>query len=342
MDDTVLTTVLFLAVVALTIGITFRASRATSGTSDFYAGGRSLLGHPERPGDRRRLHVGRLVPRHLRRHRALGLRRLPLLHRLPGRLAGGPAARRRDAAQLRQVHDGRPARLPDEAAPGAHGGRDLHRRRLDLLPARADGRRGPRSCALLLDIDPDQHPRRQPRHRRRRRADDLLRHRRRHEGHHLGADRQGRPADGRLGADRGPGADRVRLQPQRAARCRRRRTPARQASSTPASSTALTETTKIDFLSLGLALVLGTAGLPHILVRFYTVPTARDARKSVLWAIGIIGVFYLFTLVLGFGAAALLDTGPEPRDAPPARATSPRPCSPRRSVVEPAPPAARS
>ena len=66
-------------------------------------------------------------------------------------------------------------------------------------------------------------------------------------------------------------------------------------------------TSKIDFLSLGLALVLGTAGLPHILIRFYTVPTSRDARKSVLWAIGLIGIFYLFTLVLGFGAAALLD-----------------------------------
>ena len=65
-------------------------------------------------------------------------------------------------------------------------------------------------------------------------------------------------------------------------------------------------TSKIDFLSLGLALVLGTAGLPHILIRFYTVPTSRDARKSVLWAIGLIGIFYLFTLVLGFGAAALL------------------------------------
>ncbi|MGA8988400.1 solute symporter family protein [Aeromicrobium sp.] len=63
---------------------------------------------------------------------------------------------------------------------------------------------------------------------------------------------------------------------------------------------------KIDFISLGLALVLGTAGLPHILIRFYTVPTARQARKSVLWAIGLIGTFYLMTLVLGFGAAALV------------------------------------
>jgi cation/acetate symporter len=63
---------------------------------------------------------------------------------------------------------------------------------------------------------------------------------------------------------------------------------------------------KMDLLSLGIALVLGTAGLPHILTRFYTVPSARVARKSVLWAIGIIGVFYLMTLALGFGAAALV------------------------------------
>jgi cation/acetate symporter len=63
---------------------------------------------------------------------------------------------------------------------------------------------------------------------------------------------------------------------------------------------------KVDLLSLGIALVLGTAGLPHVLTRFYTVPTARVARKSVLWAIGIIGVFYLMTLALGFGAAALV------------------------------------
>ncbi|CAM3165447.1 cation acetate symporter [Nocardioides dubius] len=68
-------------------------------------------------------------------------------------------------------------------------------------------------------------------------------------------------------------------------------------------------TSKIDFVSLGLALVLGTAGLPHILIRFYTVPTSRDARKSVLWAIGLIGAFYLMTLVLGFGATAMLSEG---------------------------------
>ncbi|MFI8964832.1 cation acetate symporter [Streptomyces sp. NPDC053493] len=65
-------------------------------------------------------------------------------------------------------------------------------------------------------------------------------------------------------------------------------------------------TSKLDFLSLGIALVLGTAGLPHILIRFYTVPTAKAARKSVNWAIGIIGAFYLMTIALGFGAAALV------------------------------------
>ncbi|GAA3050152.1 MULTISPECIES: cation acetate symporter [Actinomycetes] len=65
--------------------------------------------------------------------------------------------------------------------------------------------------------------------------------------------------------------------------------------------------TKMDFLSLGIALVLGTAGLPHVLIRFYTVPTAKDARKSVVWAIWLIGAFYLFTLVLGYGAAAMLN-----------------------------------
>ncbi|WP_396926292.1 cation acetate symporter [Mycolicibacterium sp.] len=68
-------------------------------------------------------------------------------------------------------------------------------------------------------------------------------------------------------------------------------------------------TSKINLLSLGLALVLGTAGLPHVLMRFYTVPTAKEARRSVVWAIGLIGAFYLFTLALGYGAAAMV--GPD-------------------------------
>ncbi|MDV7090502.1 cation acetate symporter [Rhodococcus sp. IEGM 248] len=68
-------------------------------------------------------------------------------------------------------------------------------------------------------------------------------------------------------------------------------------------------TSKVDFVSLAVALVLGTAALPHVLMRFYTVPTAKDARKSVVYSIFMIGLFYVFTLVLGYGAAALI--GPE-------------------------------
>jgi cation/acetate symporter len=59
----------------------------------------------------------------------------------------------------------------------------------------------------------------------------------------------------------------------------------------------------IDQISLGMALVLGTAGLPHILMRFFTVPTAQEARKSVVWAMAIIGGFYVLTLFLGMGSA---------------------------------------
>ena len=66
---------------------------------------------------------------------------------------------------------------------------------------------------------------------------------------------------------------------------------------------------KLNLISLGLALVLGTAGLPHVLMRFYTVPTAKEARRSVVWAIALIGAFYLFTLALGYGAAAIV--GPD-------------------------------
>jgi cation/acetate symporter len=74
----------------------------------------------------------------------------------------------------------------------------------------------------------------------------------------------------------------------------------------PGAQYGLTDTTKLDFVSLGLALVLGTAGLPHVLMRFYTVPTAKDARRSVVWAIWLIGIFYLFSLVIGYGAGALV------------------------------------
>jgi cation/acetate symporter len=62
----------------------------------------------------------------------------------------------------------------------------------------------------------------------------------------------------------------------------------------------------LDLISLGLALIFGTAGLPHILVRFYTVPDARTARHSVVWAMALIGGFYIMTTFLGFGAATIV------------------------------------
>ena len=69
--------------------------------------------------------------------------------------------------------------------------------------------------------------------------------------------------------------------------------------------------TPLDTVSLGLGLVLGTAGLPHILMRFFTVPTAKAARSSVIWAMVLIGAFYLMTTALGFGGRAILGKSAE-------------------------------
>jgi cation/acetate symporter len=69
--------------------------------------------------------------------------------------------------------------------------------------------------------------------------------------------------------------------------------------------------TPLDTVSLGLGLVLGTAGLPHILMRFFTVPDAKAARASVMWAMVLIGGFYVMTTFLGFGARAILGTAGE-------------------------------
>ena len=67
----------------------------------------------------------------------------------------------------------------------------------------------------------------------------------------------------------------------------------------------------ISAISLGLALMFGTAGLPHILMRFFTVPDAREARKSIFYATGFIGYFYILTFIIGFGAIVLLVNNPE-------------------------------
>ena len=67
----------------------------------------------------------------------------------------------------------------------------------------------------------------------------------------------------------------------------------------------------ISAISLGIALIFGTAGLPHILMRFFTVANAKEARKSVFYATGFIGYFYILTFVIGFGAIVLISTNPE-------------------------------
>ena len=83
----------------------------------------------------------------------------------------------------------------------------------------------------------------------------------------------------------------------------------------------------ISAICFGMALMFGTAGLPHILMRFFTVPDAKEARKSVFWATTWIGYFYLLTFIIGFGAITLVLTNPEFVDARPApsRAAAARP-----------------
>ena len=71
----------------------------------------------------------------------------------------------------------------------------------------------------------------------------------------------------------------------------------------------------VDAISLGLGMMFGTAGLPHILMRFFTVADAKEARKSVFYATGFIGYFYLLLIVIGFGAIVLVGTDPQFRDA---------------------------
>ncbi|WP_218195302.1 cation acetate symporter [Pseudomonas sp. HLS-6] len=71
----------------------------------------------------------------------------------------------------------------------------------------------------------------------------------------------------------------------------------------------------IDAISLGLGMMFGTAGLPHILMRFFTVSDAKEARKSVFYATGFIGYFYLLLIVVGFGAIVMVGTEPAYRDA---------------------------
>ena len=134
-----------------------------------------------------------------------------------------------------------------------------------------------------------------------------LRHLRRHAGDDLGADHQGRAHDRHRGHVRVL-LERVGFNPIELFN----RAEEQKGESTFSLAPGGLYTNPIDTLSLGLALVLGTAGLPHILMRFFTVPDAKAARKSVVWAMFLIGIFYLLTTFIGFGArAAILGPGGE-------------------------------
>ena len=217
MSSDTLTAFLFLAVVAVTVGITFWASRQNTGTADFYAGGRSFSGFQNGmaiSGD------------YMSAASFLGISGAIALYGYDGflysigflvawlvalllvaellRNSGRYTMADQLAFRMRQT----PVRT---AAATSTVVVSIFYLLAQMVGAGA-------LVALLLGVESE---RRQGAHDRRRRpADDLLRHRRRHEGHHLGPDRQGGAADERHRADHGPGAGGVQLQPLRAARRR--------------------------------------------------------------------------------------------------------------------------
>ena len=141
---------------------------------------------------------------------------------------------------------------------------------------------------------------------------DDLRHLRRHACHHVGADHQGGPAH-----ERRHGPHRARARPRSAS------TPS-SCSTAPWPSTregeafltsGLQHPNSINAISFGLALLLGTAGLPHLLMRFFTVPDAKAARSSVNWAVFLIATFFIMTMFVGVGARAILGAGAEEASA---------------------------
>ena len=237
---------------------------------DRLLGGRARhLLAPERPGDRGRLHVGGRLPGRLGAHLPVRVRRLPDGRGGARVLHPRPAAARGAHAQRRQVHDGRRPLVPPQPAARAHRGGDGHAVRRSLLPAGADDRggrahRGARRAQL---------PGGGAHHGR---GDAHLRHLRRDARHHLGADHQGRAAArGRLRA-RGVDDGQVRLQPLPPAQHRGR--PPREGDM-PSSAPGLFFTKPLDAISTGIAFALGTAGLPHILMRFFTVPRRQGGAR---------------------------------------------------------------
>ena len=216
---------MFLLFIAITLGITYWAARRSSGASAYFAAGRRITGWQNGlavAGDYMSaasfLGIAGIIA-------FSGLRRLHVLGRLAGGVPHRALRRRRAAAQRRQVHHGRRARLPAAPAARARHGVAQHAHRQHVLHDRADGRRrragepaaqGLRHRASTTAVD------------RRRRADDRLRRLRRHAGDHLGADHQGDAADGRHDPAQHSGAGALRLQLRRLLRRRRARDLPRQ------------------------------------------------------------------------------------------------------------------
>ena len=172
--------------------------------------------------------------------------------------------------------------------------------RRGALPDRPDGRRrqaDPVAVRAGLRV----------RRRHGRCPDDPLRDVRRHAGDHVGPDHQGGPAALRRHLHGRHGAGRITTSTSE--RCSRPRWICTRSIS-PIMQPGTLVSDPISAISLGIALMFGTAGLPHILMRFFTVADAKEARKSVFYATGFIGYFYILTFIIGFGAIVLLMNNP--------------------------------
>ena len=252
---------------------------------------------PERLGDRRRLHVGVVVPR-------LRGPDLPVRRRRLRRADGGDRGVRPGAASSSPSGCATPAssRSPTCCRSACASGRAARPRR--------SGRSRSSSIYLLAQMvgagaliqaltGVELHAGRD----RRRRLHARLRDLRRHARHDVGPDHQG---DAAHGVRRGAHDLRAReggLQPGRAVQSARERSHDEGAAFL---EPGLQFDSGLALLSFGIAFVFGTAGLPHILMRFFTVPDARAARGSVGWAVFLIGTFYLMVMFVGVGARALL------------------------------------
>ena len=295
-DLKVLPLAVFGVVLAITLGVTYWAAKRTSSASDFYAAGRGITGFQN---------GWAIAGDYMSASSFLGFAGLgflfgvdafvglmaaiiafvPVLFFLAERMRNSGKFTLADVLSFRLRE--RPARL---------GGRRRDAVGGDHLPARADG--GRRRADPGADRDHLHAGRDHRRH-----VHARLRDLRRHARHHVGADHQGDAAD-----DRGRGADRVRggggrLQPDRAVQPRGREPPRRACDYL---KPGLQFDSGLALLSFGIAFVFGTAGLPHILMRFFTVPNAKAARGSVGWAVFLIGTFYLIVMFVGVGARAIL------------------------------------